>query len=117
MGSQEEDRVGKSRSVKLITGEPGGVERRVVHNQYSLPASLVKLDGNAISLCNLESLVYAYDLNGDRRFIDAGIPALCHALEWIKNPDEEVHANFRFMAIAHELGILEKVPGAADWLV
>ncbi|MBU7004206.1 MAG: hypothetical protein HXS50_01470 [Theionarchaea archaeon] len=74
---------------------------------------------------NLESLAYAYDLTGNRRFIDAGIPALCHAVEWITSPDEEVHVNFqrilrgpfRFMAIAHELGILERVPGAAGWLV
>jgi hypothetical protein len=74
---------------------------------------------------NLESLAYAYDLTGDRRFIDAGIPCLCHAVEWIVNPEKwEVHINFqrilrgpfRFMSIAHELGILEKVPGAGAWL-
>ncbi len=74
---------------------------------------------------NLESLAYAYDLTGDQRFIDAGIPGLCHAVEWITDPDEkEVYINFqrilrgpfRFMAIAHKLGILEKVPRAGAWL-
>ncbi len=75
---------------------------------------------------NLESLAYAYDLTGDRRFIDAGIPGLCHAVEWITDPDESnLHSDnfqrilrgpFRFMSIAHELGLLEKVPGAGTWL-
>ena len=74
---------------------------------------------------NLESLAYAYDLTGDRRFVEAGIPGLCQAVEWILHPDqEEVHSNFqrilrgpfRFMAIAHELGMLSRVPGAGPWL-
>jgi hypothetical protein len=74
---------------------------------------------------NLESLAYAYDLTGHRRFIDAGIPGLCQAIEWITHPDEaDLHNNFqrilrgpfRFMAIAHKLGILGRVPGAGRWL-
>ena len=74
---------------------------------------------------NLESLAYAYDLTGDRRFFDAGVPGLCHAVQWMLDPPESdlltdfqrmLRGPFRFMAIAHELGVLEKVPGAGDWL-
>ncbi len=74
---------------------------------------------------NLESLAYAYDLTGDPRFIEAGVPGLCQAVEWILRPDkEEVHSNFqrilrgpfRFMAIAHDLGMLSRLPAAGPWL-
>lgn len=74
---------------------------------------------------NLESLAYADDLTGDRRFVDAAIPSLCRAVEWILNPPEsEVRVNFqrglrgplRIMTLAHELGLLEKVPAAGGWL-
>ena len=59
------------------------------------------------------------------RFFDAGIPGLCHAVQWILDPPEldlltnfqrGLRGPFRFMAIAHELGVLERVPGAGDWL-
>ena len=71
---------------------------------------------------NLESLAYAYRLTKDRRFVDAGVGALCRAVDWINNPSDNVffprvlRGPFPFMAIAHELGILEKVPGAGSWL-
>ncbi len=73
---------------------------------------------------NLESLAYAYDLTGDRKYIEAGIPGLCRAIEWIIGPEEEKHTSFqrilrgplRFMSIVHELGLLGRVPGAGRWL-
>lgn len=74
---------------------------------------------------NLESLAYAYDLTGDRRFFEAGIPGLCLAVQWMLHPPEGellvtfqrgLRGPFRFMAIAHELDMLERVPGAGDWL-
>ena len=73
----------------------------------------------------LEGLAYAYDLTGDPRFIDAGVPALCTVVEWINNPvysgydgyfHRQLRGPFRFMAIAHKLGLLEKAPGAGPWL-
>ena len=74
---------------------------------------------------NLESLAYAYDLTGQRKFIDAGIPALCECVRWLNEPEKIkgfihferiLRGPWRFMAIAHERGILEKVPGAGGWL-
>ena len=75
---------------------------------------------------NLEALAYTYDLTGDRRFIDAGIPALCDCVRWLNEPEKikgfihferVLRGPLRFMAIAHDLGILERVPGAAAWLM
>ena len=72
---------------------------------------------------NLESLAYAYRLTGDRRFVEAGLGALCHAVDWMNNPEfsltfasRMLRGPFPFLAIAHELGILEKVPGAGAWV-
>ena len=74
---------------------------------------------------NLEALAYAYDLTGNRKYIDAGIAALCQAVDWIVNPKDEsdhvffhriLRGPFRFMALAHGLGLLEKVPNAGPWL-
>ena len=74
---------------------------------------------------NLESLAYTYRLTGDKEYIEAGIGLLFRAVNWLHNPDEDDYSNFKhrmlrgpfpFMAIAHELGILEKVPGAGGWL-
>jgi hypothetical protein len=71
---------------------------------------------------NLESLAYAYRITGDRRYFDAGVPALCQAVEWINRPTGEVFFTrvlrgvFPFLALAHELGVLDKVPGAGPWL-
>jgi hypothetical protein len=73
---------------------------------------------------NLESLSYAYSLTGDVRYVEAGIPGLCQAVQWIIDPDEEARSNFQrilrgpfpFMAIAHKLGLLAQVPGAGQWL-
>ncbi len=70
---------------------------------------------------NLEALAYAYDLTGNRKYIDAGIGALCQAVDWIINPKTEsdhvffhriLRGPFRFMTLAHTLGLLEKVPNA-----
>ncbi|MAE64099.1 MAG: hypothetical protein CMJ18_07465 [Phycisphaeraceae bacterium] len=75
---------------------------------------------------NLESLAYAYDLGGDRRFIDAGIPALCDCVQWLNQPEtikgfdhfeRVLRGPWRFMAIAHDLGLLARVPGAGEWLL
>ena len=74
---------------------------------------------------NLEALVYCYDLAGDRRYIHAGVGHLTQAVEWLLGPlygkglilwMRILRGPFRFMAIAHELGIGEKVPGAGTWL-
>ena len=74
---------------------------------------------------NLESLAYAYDLTGDRRFIDVGLPGLCQAVEWINHPtvgkgrilwERILRGPLRFMAITHELGILAKIPEAGAWV-
>ncbi len=72
---------------------------------------------------NLESLAYAYRLTGDRKFIEAGHGALCQAVNWMNDPENDgtfssrmLRGPFPFMAIAHEMGILEKVPGASRWL-
>ncbi|MCI0622842.1 MAG: twin-arginine translocation signal domain-containing protein [Acidobacteria bacterium] len=75
---------------------------------------------------NLEALAYAYDLSGDRKYINAGIGGLCHVVDWVTHPQEEsqhvffhriLRGPFRFMAIADKLGILEKVPGTGSWLM
>jgi hypothetical protein len=71
---------------------------------------------------NLEALAYAYHLTGERRFFDAGVPALCRAVEWINHPTEELffprplRGVFPFLAIADRLGVLEKIPGVGRWL-
>ena len=74
---------------------------------------------------NLEVLAYCYDLTGDRRYIEEGIGMLCVAVDWINNPKYQrglipwmriLRGPFRFMQIAHELGLLEKVPGVGRWL-
>ncbi len=86
---------------------------------------------NAVQgFANLEGLAYAYDLTGDRKYVDAGVGALCHAVEWILNHENDpatdqgedrfmrmLRGPFRFMAIAHELGILQRVPNAGAWLL
>ena len=77
---------------------------------------------------NLEVMAYCYDLTGDRRYIDAGLAQLYMAVQWIleaprDNPKEgralwerALRGPLRFMAIAHELGILENVPGIGRWI-
>jgi DUF1680 family protein len=74
---------------------------------------------------NLEALAYAYDLTGNRKYIDAGIGNLCQAVDWIITPQEEsehvffhriLRGPFRFMTLAHRLGLLERVPNAGAWL-
>ena len=73
---------------------------------------------------NLEALAYAYELSGDIRFVRAGIGALAHAVDWIANPEYRsehvffhrmMRGPFPFFAVAHELGLLEKIPGAGTW--
>ena len=50
---------------------------------------------------------------------------LTRAVAWINNPRygkglilwmRVLRGPFRFMAIAHDLGLLERVPGAGGWL-
>ena len=74
---------------------------------------------------NLESLAYAYRLTGDRKFIDAGLGTFCQAVAWILDPDEKdldcfsirmLRGPMPFLAVADELGLLEKVPGVGRWL-
>ena len=92
---------------------------------YSLWPEHSKHTTEVQGFANLESLAYCYDLTGERRYIDAGVGLLCLAVDWINNPKVEkglvlwmriLRGPFRFMQIAHELGILEKVPGADGWL-
>ena len=75
---------------------------------------------------DLESLAYAYELTGDRRFIDAGIPALSHAVDWIIHADERsegylfqriMRGPMPFMRIAHKMGLMQRLPSAGGWLV
>ena len=75
---------------------------------------------------NLECLAYAYDLTGDRKYVDAGLGLLARAVHWINHPQYEkglilwmriLRGPFRFMAIAHELGLLERIDGAGGWLM
>lgn len=75
---------------------------------------------------NLECLAYAYDLTGDRKYIDAGIGLLVRAVQWINNPQHDkglilwmriLRGPFRFMAITHHLGLLERIPGAGSWML
>ena len=75
---------------------------------------------------NLESLAYAYRLTGNRQYIDAGVGRLCQLIPWIEDPNRDEHYGnlwyrimrgpFPFLQAAHELTILEKVPGAGSWL-
>jgi hypothetical protein len=85
---------------------------------------------------NLESLAYAYALTGDRRYIEAGMPVLCQALEWMlaavvdsgpvyssqHHPGLDLKfpqilcGMFGFMQRAHDLGLLQKVPILGGWL-
>ena len=72
---------------------------------------------------NLESLAYAYRITGDRRFVEAGLGSLCHAVEWMNDPQFEqtfasrpLRGPFPFFAVAHELRFLDKVPGAGAWV-
>jgi len=73
----------------------------------------------------LDAMAYAYRLTGERRYVDAGVGQLAKAVEWINiyedTGDGETFARplrgmFPFMTVAHELGILEKIPGAGRWL-
>jgi hypothetical protein len=78
---------------------------------------------------NLECLAYAYELSGEQKYVEAGVGALCQAVDWIlnapKDPEDQEGQNYfmrmlrgplPFMTIAHELGLLERVPGAGPWL-
>ena len=84
----------------------------------------------AQGFANLESLAYAYRLTGDKRYVDAGLANLCRAVEWMLNPEGrgssgsnfcESHRPLRgilpFLAVADELDLLERIPGAAGWLM
>ena len=64
-------------------------------------------------------------LQGLPAVLDAGVPGLCMAVEWMLDPPDDegrhlfqrpLRGPFRFMTIAHELDMLEKVPGAGAWL-
>ena len=79
----------------------------------------------AQGFANLELLAYAYRLTGDRRFVEAGLGVLFRAVHWMHNPREDCYVEFNhrmlrgpfpFMAIAQELGLLERIPGAGAWL-
>ena len=79
-----------------------------------------------VGYANLETLAYCYDLTGDRKYIDAGVATLCQAIDWVLNPQMDkglilfarmMHGPFRFMAIAHDLGILERINVAGHWLI
>ena len=82
---------------------------------------------SAQGFANLESLAYAYRLTGDKRYVEAGIGNLCRAVEWMHSPELrsskfiEAHRPLRgifpFLAIADELGLLERVPGGNGWLL
>jgi hypothetical protein len=74
---------------------------------------------------DLESLAYAYELTGDRSFVDAGIPALAHAVDWILNAPERsegylfqriMRGPMPFMRVAHKLGLMQRLPSAGAWL-
>ena len=79
-----------------------------------------------VGYANLETLAYCYDLTGDRKYIDAGVATLSQAIDWVLNPQMDkglilfarvMHGPFRFMAIAHELDILERINVAGRWLI
>jgi hypothetical protein len=74
---------------------------------------------------DLESLAYAYELTGDRSFIDAGVPALSHAVDWIVNAQERsegylfqriLRGPLPFLRAAHQLGLMQRLPSAGGWL-
>ena len=74
---------------------------------------------------DLESLAYAYELTGDRKFIEAGIPALSHAVDWIIHADERsegylfqriMRGPMPFMRIADKLGLMQRLAEAGPWL-
>ena len=78
---------------------------------------------------NLEGLAYAFDLTGDRKFLDAGLGALAHAVGWVLDPESDpgmksgseffmrcLRGPFRFLALAHEHGILQRMPEAGRWV-
>ena len=78
-----------------------------------------------VGYANLETLAYCYDLTGDRKYIDAGVATLCQAIDWVLCPEHNkglvlfarvMHGPFRFMAIAHKLGILERITVSGRWL-
>ena len=80
-------------------------------------------DGNGCA--HMESLAYAYRATGDRRFIEAGMGFLADWSQWINTPQVKeakkcfmrgVRGMFPFIAAAHELGLLEKVPAAGAWV-
>ena len=70
-------------------------------------------------------MAYAYRATGDRRFIEAGMGFLADWSQWINTPQAKeakkcfmpgVRGMFPFIAAAHELGLLEKVPAAGAWV-
>ena len=74
---------------------------------------------------HMEALAFAYRATGDRRFIDAGMPHLCEWAAWINTPQLKtagkhfmrcIRGVFPFLAVAHELDLLERVPAASAWL-
>ena len=73
---------------------------------------------------NLETLAYAYRLTEDRLFVEIGLGRLVEAIKWMLNATPDPGAGFHrmlrgpfpFLAVAHELGILEKIPEAGRWL-
>ena len=73
----------------------------------------------------LDALAYAYRLSGDRRYVDAGLGSLCLAVEWVHRFVDAGTGNhfvrpmrgmFPFFTVAHEMNLLDKVPGAGLWL-
>ena len=92
---------------------------------YSAWPEINKPSTEVSGFANLELLAYAYDLTGDRKYIDTGLGLLNRAVNWLLHPTFDkglmlwmriLRGPFRFMAIAHDLGLLERVPGAGGWI-
>ena len=77
-----------------------------------------------VGYANLEALAYCYELTGDRKYIEQGLGTLSQAINWILNPTHDkgivlwmrmLRGPFRFMAIAHDLGLMQKIPESGPW--
>ena len=46
-----------------------------------------KLTTATQGFANLEKLACAFDLTGDRKFLDTGLGAMAHAVGWVLDPE------------------------------